>query len=103
MNELLDSLQYQADLRELGPELGARFAPLAPDAELAAWLRQVGDAPHGRLKTTLVGWLDGVASSYDVHGWLGAYPMYLLGSAAWGQLLNGAKRERLLDVGAGAG
>ncbi|HEX6241773.1 MAG TPA: methyltransferase domain-containing protein, partial [Polyangiales bacterium] len=40
---------------------------------------------------------------YDVHGWLGVYPMYLLGSEAWGQLLNGVTRERLLDVGAGAG
>jgi SAM-dependent methyltransferase len=103
MSDELDMLQHQADLSALGPALAERFKPLGPDAEQEAWLRDVGAAPHGRLMTALVGWLDGLASSYDVHGWLGAYPMHLLGSRAWGELLGGVRRERLLDVGAGAG
>lgn len=103
MSDALDTLQYRADLAELGSVLAERFTPLAADAEQEAWLRDVGAAPHGRLMTTLVGWLDGLGSSYDVHGWLGAYPMYLLGRQAWGELLGGVRRARLLDVGAGAG
>jgi SAM-dependent methyltransferase len=101
--ELRAQLRYDADRSALGAELGARFVPLSPDAELETWLREVGERPHGWLTTALIGWLDGLASSYDVHGWLGAYPMHLLGARAWGELLGEQRYTSLLDVGAGAG
>lgn len=103
LSALRAGLQYEADRGALGPELSQHFVPLGPDAELDAWFRQVGEKPHGRIKTMLIGWLDTFASSYDVHGMLGAYPMHLLGASAWGQLLEGTQRDQLLDVGAGAG
>ena len=107
MNEALDalraSLRHDADPSALGPALAARFVPLAADDEQESWLREVGARPHGRLMTSLVGWLDGFGTSYDVHGWLGAYPMHLLGVRAWGELLGAQPRTSLLDVGAGAG
>lgn len=103
LQELRASLRHDADLNALGADLAARFVPLAPDDEREQWLRDLGARPHGRFTTALVGWLDGFASSYDVHGWLGAYPMHLLGARAWGELMGGARRASLLDVGAGAG
>lgn len=100
---LRSTLRHDAQTSELGPSLAERFLALASDDDLEAWLRDVGARPHGLVKTTLVGWLDRFASSYDVHGLLGAYPMHLLGPRAWGELLGGLRRAALLDVGAGAG
>lgn len=94
---------YGCHRDRLGSALAARFIPLARDEETDAWLAQWQERPHGWLSTKLVQVLERFASSYDVHGLLGAYPMHLLSSRAWGDLLGGVRARRLLDVGAGAG
>jgi SAM-dependent methyltransferase len=103
LETLRGALHYDAHSAELGEALSARFVALGPDADLEIWLREVGTRPHGRIASTLIGWLDRFASSYDVHGMLGAYAMHLLGPHAWGELLGVRARPTLLDVGAGAG
>lgn len=96
-------LIYECDRSALGPALAASFTPLAGDAELAAWLAHWRTRPHGPLVSKLADLLSGYATSYDVHGWLGAYQMHLLSGRAWGELLGHSLRGSLLDVGAGAG
>jgi SAM-dependent methyltransferase len=95
-------LRYHVDLYALG-RLAERFRPLGPDPERDAWIAQYGAAPHGTFITWLGTCLDALASSYDVHGLLGTYPMHLLSGEAWRQLLSDGHFSSLLDVGAGAG
>lgn len=97
------TLRHDCDLGELGPRLAPLFRPLAPDADQARFVAEVGRRPHGFLATKLMAALSTVASSYDVHGMFGAYEMHLLSSRAFGELLEQRQRDSLLDVGAGAG
>lgn len=103
MQSVRASLKYTCDRARLGPRLAPCFAALSADAELDAWLLGPGAAPHGWLTTHLTQLLSGVASVYQVHGWLGSYPMHLLSRAQWHDLLGAGPFEHLLDVGAGAG
>jgi len=99
----LIELVYDCHRDRLGSSLAARFIPLARDDETNAWLAHWQERPHGWLSTRLVQVLERFASTYDVHGLLGAYPMHLLSSRAWSELLGGTRARTLLDVGAGAG
>lgn len=101
MPELL-ALQTDADLTALG-RFAAKFRPLVPDPERDAWITRYAAVPHGALITRFGSFLDALLTSYDVHGLLGTYPMYLLSSAAWSDLLGQRHFAQLLDVGAGAG
>lgn len=96
-------LRYDCIRAELGPDLAARFRPLARDEETERFLARYGGRPHGFFATKLMELAYSFASSYDVHGQLGAYPMHLLSEQAFGDLLEGARARALLDVGAGAG
>ena len=96
-------LNYDCDRGLLGDALAARFRPLALDEETTEWISQQQGRPHGLLATGLIRLLSRFASSYDVHGLLGAYSMHLLSEQAWGELLEGRRATALLDVGAGAG
>lgn len=95
------------DRAALGPGLAARFAPLPHDEGALAFARSALAAPHGRLATLAYGVLRRFLSDYDAYGALGMYPMHLLGSAQFADLLAPALRcprpRRLLDVGAGDG
>jgi SAM-dependent methyltransferase len=42
-------------------------------------------------------------SDFDVNGLLGTYPLFLLSTAQWRELLGPERCARLLDVGAGSG
>jgi SAM-dependent methyltransferase len=86
-----------ARLEELGPS----FRALAPDASTMAWLA-THVRPHGALRTWLVEQLASFVSVYDAHGLTGSYPMHLLSTAHFRELV-GEGHARLLDVGAGAG
>lgn len=58
----------------------------------------------GWFKTALADGLKRIATRYDAHAWLGAYPMSLLDQAGFAVLLpNLAPNASLLDVGAGPG
>jgi protein-L-isoaspartate O-methyltransferase len=96
-------LTYAVDSSRLGPDLGARFLPLAEDAALHAWLENVGAHPHGVCTTKLVGFLAHFRPIYEVHALLSAYAMHLVSEAQLRQLLGAAPLGSLLDVGAGAG
>ena len=97
------TLLYNCETAALGPVLAPRFIPLHEDAALHTWLAWWRARPHGWLLGTLANLLSGYATSYDVHGLLGAYQMHLLSSQAWSELLQGQHAGTLLDVGAGAG
>jgi SAM-dependent methyltransferase len=87
--------------RDALEELGPCFAPLAADASTRAWLAQHA-RPHGTLRTWLVERLADFMSVYDAHGLTGSYPMHLLSTAQFRELV-GDGHARLLDVGAGGG
>lgn len=99
----MTELVYDADRALLGDSLGACFSPLQRDAAVEAWLAQWQGRPNGRIASTLTRWMSAFATSYDVHGVLGVYPMHLLSSEGWGDLLQQTRRHSLLEVGAGAG
>jgi SAM-dependent methyltransferase len=93
--------------RSLSPaqlgELWSKHVPLPGDRAQAAFIQSARARPHSRWRTwshrVLRGWL----SDYDVNGLLGMYPMYLLGTSAWRELLQRPSGGTLLDVGAGDG
>jgi len=97
------SFPYECDRARLGAELASRFAPLSPDAERDAWLARYATAPHGFWATRLSQAILPFSTAYQVHGWLGMYPMHLLSAEAWRELLGAGPFDHLLDVGAGAG
>jgi SAM-dependent methyltransferase len=97
------ALRYDCDRSALGPELAARFKPLEADHESERFIAQYGDRPYGVLSTRLMELGYAFASSYDVHGLFGAYPMHMLSALAFADLLEGRRVRTLLDIGAGAG
>jgi SAM-dependent methyltransferase len=104
----LDSaLAFDCDRRALPSELAARFAPLADDGAARAFAERARAAPHGAAATFAYGLLRRALSDYDAYGWLGMYPMHLLSTAQFADLLAPALQRprplRLLDVGAGDG
>jgi SAM-dependent methyltransferase len=97
------TLPYGCDLGRLPPELGARFVRLDADAKTLAFLAAAPERRHGRAMTFLQILLCQVCSDFDANAILGVYPMHLLSSAQWEQLLGGRPGGALLDVGAGSG
>lgn len=65
---------------------------------------KLAEARLGWVKTALAEGLKRVATRYDAHAWLGAYPMSLLDRVGFAALLpNLPPNASLLDVGAGPG
>lgn len=94
-------LEYDANREALGP-YADRFRPLREDGVARAWLDQTRARPHGIFTTWLVEQLSRFMTVYDAHGLTGTYPMHLLSTEQW-QDLVGSGHGRLLDVGAGGG
>lgn len=63
----------------------------------------LADARLGRVQTALADVLKRVATRYDAHAWLGAYPMSLLDADGFAALLPEVSKASLLDIGAGPG
>ena len=100
-------LAYDCDRGALAPALAACFAPLAPDAAARAFVAGARSSPHGRLATFAFDLLRRLLSDYDAYGLLGMYPMHLLSTAQFAELLReplaAGRPRRLLDAGAGEG
>lgn len=101
------TLRFDCDRGALSQDLAARFVPLSDDGSARAFASRSLDAPAGRLRTLLYGWLRRGLSDFDAYGLLGMYPMHLLSRAQFAELLPrdapGAQPRRLLDIGAGNG
>lgn len=94
---------YRTDGLALPAALAARLVPLALDDETRAFVRDAGRGRHGALKGAVHALLGRAMSDFDVNGWLGTYPLFLLSSAQWAAVLEGTGDGALLDVGAGSG
>ncbi len=94
-------LRYQADLAKLHAA-GAPFTRLELDNETAEYIAHSEAARHGRLTTWLHQLMRNFFSDFDINGMLGTYPMHVLSTAQWRNLL-GDVGGKLLDVGAGRG
>ncbi len=97
------SLQYAIDRAAIGPKLADAVVELEADADTRAFIAAENERPVRRLRWLAHAFLRGVLTDYDVNGLLGTYPLFLLSSAQWATLLEGASGGRLLDVGAGSG
>ncbi len=95
-------LTYGCDVGSLGA-LGGRFRELALDDAARAFIDRSCDAPHGEMALWARRMLGAFLSDYDANGLLGIYPMHLLGTEQWRELLRDHSRGRLLDIGAGDG
>ncbi len=100
--ELDLDLRYTCDLAALTPPLGERFVQFGADESLARYFERARVERHGAFMTWLHHSLRGFLSDFDINGLLGTYPMHVLGTEQWEQLL-GRPGGRLLDVGAGNG
>jgi SAM-dependent methyltransferase len=100
--ELELALRYTCDLRKLAPPLSERFVQFGVDESLGRYFERARLERHGAFMTWLHHGLRGFLSDFDINGLLGTYPMHVLGTEQWEQLL-GRPGGRLLDVGAGNG
>lgn len=92
-------LRYNLD----STQLPFPFVELQPDAATLSYIERASRRKHGRFLTALHRFLRGFLSDFDINGLLGTYPMHVLSTEQWGQLLSSTKRGSLLDVGAGRG
>ena len=83
--------------------LGAPFVELDFDEVVAKYVHDTAKSRHGWLKTWLHRRLRWFLSDFDINGLLGTYPMHVLSTAQWTQLLGAGSHGRLLDVGSGRG
>jgi len=97
------SLRYDLDGSALSG-LSDSVVRLRPDGGLLAYLDRAKRARHGRLLTWLHHTLRGFLSDFDINGYLGTYPLFVLSSQQWQALLpTDFEPGHLLDVGAGRG
>jgi SAM-dependent methyltransferase len=96
-------LQYGCDVSGLPAHLQTRFVELEPDESTRRYLAEAPNRRAGWALTTCHWLCCQVMSDFDANGWLGIYPMHLLGTAQWQRLLGEHPGGRLLDVGAGSG
>jgi len=77
---------------------------LRADAGTLAYLEGAGRARHGALVTWLHHTLRGFLSDFDINGYLGTYPLFVLSTEQWQLLLpDFSGQGSLLDIGAGRG
>jgi SAM-dependent methyltransferase len=94
-------LRYGADLHKLSA-VGAPFTELSLDEGTARYIGAAEGARHGFMVTWLHRLMRGFFSDFDINGYLGTYPMHVLSTEQWRELLPEVG-GRLLDVGAGRG
>lgn len=95
-------LHYGADAPKLGL-LCEHFVRLGPDRGLVDYLAVAERARHGRFTALLQQMLRPFYSDFDVNGMLGIYPMHVLSTEQWLELIGERPGGRLLDIGAGRG
>ncbi len=95
-------LEYGCERRALPSDLSSRFVRLGLGDEGREYLERALATRPGRAKTALHRVLRSWMSDFDANGLLDMYPMHLLGTSQWKELL-GAAGGRHLDVGAGSG
>jgi SAM-dependent methyltransferase len=96
-------LRYAADSRVLPRELSERFVRVELGDEGRDYVARALSSRAGRTKTALHRMLRVWMSDFDVNGLLDMYPMHLLGTSQWRDLLGAEAGVRHLDVGAGSG
>jgi SAM-dependent methyltransferase len=89
------------DRAKLPADLASYVSTLPDDPVREAFVREV--RPHGAVMIAAHRALRRFASDFDVHAWLGAYRVCLVGRRSFDALLAGSPRASLLDVGAGSG
>ncbi|HVW25431.1 MAG TPA: hypothetical protein VHC69_08670, partial [Polyangiaceae bacterium] len=95
-------LRYGCERTSLPSALSRRFVRLGLGEEGREYLSHALSTRPGRAKTTLHRMLRTFLSDFDANGLLDMYPMHLLGTSQWKELL-GPSGGRHLDVGAGSG
>jgi len=79
------------------------WCQLSLDPQTQRFVEERFEAPHGWFKTVAHAWLRRFVSDFDANGLLGAYPLHLLSTPQWRQLLGAAPVASHLDFGAGNG
>jgi 2-polyprenyl-3-methyl-5-hydroxy-6-metoxy-1,4-benzoquinol methylase len=97
------NLKYDYEPRDLPWELSQRFRRLDLGEEGKTYVAQALATRPGKTKTSLHRLLRVWMSDFDVNGLLDMYPMHLLGTSQWQELLGKTPMGRHLDVGAGSG
>ncbi len=96
-------LRYDCDPGRLPSALVRRFVRLELGEEGQEYIERALTTRPGKAKTALHRMLRTWMSDFDVNGLLDMYPMHLLGTSQWRDLLGSEPGRRHLDVGAGSG
>ncbi len=96
-------LEYGCERTALPSTLARRFVRLGLGEEGRDYLERALTTRPGRAKTALHRVLRSWMSDFDANGLLDMYPMHLLGTSQWKELLGETPGARHLDVGAGSG
>ena len=86
----------------LPSELGTTFFESRNDKATQDFINDCRNRPLSKFKLSLCRLLNLWFADYEVHGILKMYPMHLLSSAKWLELI-GEPKQKLLDIGAGQG
>lgn len=97
------TFRYGCERAAMPRALFERFRPQSLGSEGDAYLKRAFATRPGRAKTALHRALRLFLSDFDANGLLHMYPMHLLGTSQWKELLGPDAISRHLDVGAGAG
>lgn len=97
-------MEYHVRKEALPSEMNAAVREFDEDAELSRFLEDCVRKPHTLAQFLFSCLLSPFLPDYEVHGMLKMYPMHLLSTAQWEEIIPSDKRGgSLLDVGAGQG
>lgn len=95
---------YECETQRLPEDLRACWKPMSFDREAQSFAQRSLEQSSGWLRTQAFGALKLFVSDYDAYGIVNMYPMHVLSTPQWQELVGQAAGPRsLLDVGAGSG
>jgi len=97
------ALTYAFDPAQFDDGLADRFVVLAADAETKAFVDTERVRRHGRMRWLARGVARAGLGAFSANALFDTYPLFLLSSPQWADLLDGHTGGRLLDIGAAAG
>ncbi len=96
-------LHYGCDASALQRELRQRWCELSLDEETREFVDAAPRRRHGLLLSAVHRGLRPFFSDFDINGWLGTYPLFLLSTEQWRHLLGETPALTALDIGAASG
>ncbi len=99
----VNRLCYDVDDHRLGSRYAARFVTLDADTDTLAFVTDERIRRHGVVRWTARALARSMVGAFSANAMFDTYPLFMLSTSQWAQLLRPYAGGRLLDVGAAAG